>query len=77
MIQASMVETFSPNTRATAIGFVMGLGRIAAGLGPVLAGYMFAAGMTRESVSLVFALLAVLAGFLVSFRRKQSDLAAV
>lgn len=77
MIQASMVETFSPNTRATAIGFVMGLGRVAAGLGPVLAGYMFAAGMTRESVSLVFALLAVLAGFLVSFRRKQPDLAAV
>ncbi len=76
MIQASMVQTFSPNMRATAIGFVMGLGRVAAGLGPLLAGYLFAAGMTRGAVSLTFGLLAVTAGLLVSIRRKQPALVA-
>lgn len=69
MLQASMVETFAPSMRATVIGFVMGLGRVAAGLGPILAGYMFATGMGRGGVSLTFALLAVSAGLLVSVRR--------
>jgi MFS transporter, AAHS family, 4-hydroxybenzoate transporter len=77
MIQASMVQTFAPNMRATAIGFVMGLGRVAAGLGPFLAGHMFAAGMTRGTVSLSFAALAIVAGLLVSIRRKTPALSPV
>jgi MFS transporter, AAHS family, 4-hydroxybenzoate transporter len=76
MLQASMVQTFAPNMRTTAIGFVMGLGRVAAGLGPFLAGQMFAAGMTRGGVSLSFAVLAIIAGLLVSIRRRQPTLAA-
>jgi AAHS family 4-hydroxybenzoate transporter-like MFS transporter len=76
MLQASMVQTFPPNMRATAIGFVMGLGRVASGLGPYLAGLMFAAGMTRGTVSLSFAVLAIIAGLLVSVRRRQPALLA-
>lgn len=74
MIQASMVQTFPPNMRATAIGFVMGLGRVASGLGPLLAGLMFAAGMSRGAVSFGFAMLAVIAGLLVSLRRSRPGL---
>jgi MFS family permease len=74
MLQAAMVQTFTPNMRATAIGFVMGLGRVAGGLGPLLAGQMFAAGMTRAGVSLTFASLAILAGLLVSIRRNRPAL---
>ncbi|MEO5734451.1 MAG: MFS transporter, partial [Rubrivivax sp.] len=77
MFQAAMVDTFPTNTRATAIGFVMGLGRVASGLGPYLAGLMFAAGMTRGTVSLSFAVLAFVAGTLVSLRgRSKPALAA-
>lgn len=76
MLQAGMVQTFPPSMRVTAIGFVMGLGRVAAGLGPFLAGHMFAAGMTRGTVSLTFALLAITAGVLVSLRRGQPALVA-
>ncbi len=75
MVQASMVQTFPPNMRATAIGFVMGLGRVASGLGPYLAGLMFAAGMTRGGVSLSFAALAIVAGLLVGIRRSRPVLA--
>ncbi|MES2260357.1 MAG: MFS transporter [Pseudomonadota bacterium] len=71
MFQASLVETFPPNTRASAVGFILGVGRIASGLGPYLAGLMFAAGMTRETVSLSFAVLAVIAGLLVNARRAK------
>ncbi len=76
LIQAAMVQTFAPNMRATAIGFVMGLGRVAAGLGPFLAGQLFAAGMTRGGVSLTFAALAAISGLLVSARRRKHELAA-
>ena len=74
MFQASLVQTFPPNARASAIGFVLGIGRIASGLGPYLAGLMFAAGMTRGTVSLAFALLAVIAGILVSMRSSKPTL---
>ena len=73
MFQAAMVDTFPPNTRVTAIGFVMGIGRVASGLGPYLAGLMFAAGMTRGTVSLSFAVLAVIAGILVSIRGRSKS----
>lgn len=76
LIQASMVQAFPASMRATAIGFVMGLGRVAAGLGPFLAGQMFAAGMTRAGVSLTFALLALSAGLLLGLRRRQPALLA-
>jgi MFS family permease len=75
LVQAGMVQTFTPNMRATAIGFVMGLGRVAGGLGPFLAGQLFAAGMTRAGVSLTFASLAILAGLLISIRRNKPALA--
>ncbi len=73
MLQASMVATFPPNMRVSAIGFILGIGRVASGLGPYLAGLMFAAGMTRGTVSLSFAVLAVIAGVLVSRRRSTPE----
>ncbi|MES2258148.1 MAG: MFS transporter [Pseudomonadota bacterium] len=69
MFQAIAVETFPAGVRASAIGFIMGIGRIASGLGPYLAGLMFAGGMTRLGVSLSFSVLALIAGALMMTRR--------
>jgi MFS family permease len=62
---ASLAELFPPLMRVSGIGFVMGSGRLMSGLGPLLAGAMFAAGVGRSGVSLIFAALAVLAGLLM------------
>ncbi len=65
MFQAIVVQTFPAGVRVSAMGLVMGVGRLASGLGPYLAGVMFAAGMTRATVSLSFAALALLAAVLM------------
>lgn len=62
---ASLAEAFPPLMRVSGIGFVMGSGRLMSALGPLLAGAMFAAGVGRSGVSLLFAALAVLAGLLM------------
>jgi benzoate transport len=76
MFQAIVVQSFPANVRASAIGVTMGVGRLASGLGPYLAGLMFAGGMTRESVSLCFAVLAITAGMLMGARRAKPLLAS-
>lgn len=62
---ASLTESFPPLMRASGIGFVMGFGRLVSGVGPLFAGALFAAGVGRSGVSVVFAALAVLAGLLM------------
>lgn len=74
MFQAIVVDTFPAGVRVSAMGLVMGIGRLASGLGPYLAGVMFAAGMTRATVSVCFAVLAVCAGLLMSTRRAKPAL---
>ena len=75
VFQALVVETFSPTMRATALGFIIGVGRVGSGLGPYLAGLMFGAGMSRATVSISFAVLTVIAGLLVGVRRSRPALA--
>lgn len=75
VFQARVIETFSPPMRATALGFILGVGRVGSGLGPYLAGLMFGAGMTRGTVSICFAVLTVIAGLLVGVTRPKPVLA--
>ena len=72
---AAVSEVFTPLTRASGIGFVMGVGRIFSALGPLLAGWMFTVGVNRGGVASVFALGSVLAGllFATSTRRRPPD----
>ncbi|MGF0237306.1 MFS transporter [Rhodococcus sp. IEGM1300] len=65
VFSATMATTFPAQTRVTGIGFVVGVGRIASVLGPSVAGWLFAAGLSRGQVSLFFAVAPVLAGVLL------------
>ncbi len=63
---ATVTSTFGPLMRASGIGFVMGVGRIFSILGPYAGGRLFAAGLTRAEVSLVFATGAIAGGLLLA-----------
>lgn len=65
MMYTILATAFPPGLRASGMGFVMGVMRIASALGPALAGVMFANGMTRASVSLIFAIGPLVASVLV------------
>ena len=62
---AAMAAAFTPLTRASGTGFVMGVGRFSSAVGPVLAGWLFTVGLNRAAVSVVFAVFAVLAGLIL------------
>lgn len=66
MMYTILATTFPPALRASGMGFVMGVMRIASAAGPALAGVMFAQGMTRASVSLIFAVGPLVAALLVA-----------
>ena len=72
---AALSEVFTPLTRASGIGFVMGIGRVFSALGPVLAGWMFTAGASRGGVASVFAMGSLVAGllFATSPRRRPRE----
>ena len=63
---ATLTSAFDTATLATGAGFVIGIGRVGSAFGPVLAGWLFAAGLSREEVSLAFAAGAALAGLLLA-----------
>jgi MFS family permease len=67
----SMTASFPPLVRVSGMGLVMGLGRLVSGLGPMLAGAMFAAGLTRSAVSLSFAALACLGGVILALGTRR------
>ena len=60
-----MAASFPPLTRASGIGLVMGAGRVASAIGPALAGWLFAHGLSRADVSLGFAAGPVIAAALI------------
>jgi MFS family permease len=62
----TVTGSFAPLMRVSGMGFVSGMGRVASGAGPGLAGLMFAAGMTRGPVSLVYGAAAVLGGLILA-----------
>ncbi len=54
---------FPTHVRATGTGFVVGIGRAGSALGPVVAGYLFAAHMSLQAVSLIMAAGSLIAAF--------------
>ncbi len=63
---ATLMGAFDTATLATGAGFVIGIGRVGSAFGPILAGWLFAAGLSREEVSLAFAAGAAVAGLLLA-----------
>ena len=66
MFYTLLATTFPAGLRASGLGFVLGIMRIASAAGPALAGFMFAQGMTRAGVSLIFAIGPVIAAILIA-----------
>ncbi len=72
MLYAIMTDSFPTALGASGMGLVMGSARIASATGPALAGLMFAHGMTRASVSLIFAVGPLVGAVLIGTFRHQS-----
>ena len=60
-LYATIAATFTAESRASGSGFVIGVGRATSATAPYIAGWMFAAGLSRSVVSLAFALCAAAA----------------
>jgi MFS family permease len=73
MMYTILATTFPAGLRASGMGFVMGIMRIASAAGPALAGVMFAQGMTRSGVSLIFAVGPLVAAVLIYTLPKSPD----
>lgn len=54
-LYAIIARTFPAHLRASGSGFVIGMGRFGSTLPPILAGFLFTAGLGREAVSLLLA----------------------
>ena len=67
---ALIASTFPADVRAGGTGFVIGIGRGGAVLGPVLAGFLFASGAGLLATSVVMGLGALLAAVAVFFLRR-------
>ena len=65
LFYATMAAVLPAPVRVSGIGFVIGVGRVFSILGPMLAGLMFAGGLTRLEVSLIFACAPIGAGLLL------------
>lgn len=68
---AVLATTFPDQARASGTGFVSGTGRVSSAIAPLLAGRLFAGGLSRAEVSLAFGAGATLAGLvlLLGWRR--------
>ena len=60
-------QSFPAHVRASGTGFSVGIGRIGAGIAPVVAGLLYSLDFTREGVSLLMALPAVAAALVLWF----------
>lgn len=69
-LYALLVRYFPASVRASGTGFVIGVGRGGAALGPMVAGVLFSQGYGLQGVSLFMGLSAVLAGVALMFLRK-------
>ena len=68
-LYAVVARTFPAHMRASGTGFVIGIGRLGSALSPLLAGFLFSAGLDRAGVGVVMAVPALLAAIvLLSFR---------
>ena len=70
---AILARTFSAHTRATGVGFVIGVGRVSSAFGPGIAGYLFSLGYGQTGVAVIMAVPALLAfAILVTFRVRHA-----
>ncbi len=69
---AAVADSYTALTRASGIGFVMGIGRVFSAFGPLTAGALFQAGASRGEVSLMFGACVILAGILFASSSRSS-----
>ncbi len=78
-LYALMATSFPTHVRATATGFVIGVGRGGAFLSPIIAGYMFQAGLGLQTVAVFMAcgsLIAAVALIVLGLNQAKAKLAA-
>lgn len=68
-LYALFAHVFPTNVRAGGTGFIIGIGRGGAALGPIIAGFMFSFGYMLQSVALLMALGSVIAFIAIVFLR--------
>ena len=64
-LYATIATSFQEHVRASGTGLAIGVGRITSSISPLFAGWMFATGFERPSVSAAFAAVAVLSGLIL------------
>tara|TARA_R110000782_G_C14819243_1_gene413938 strand:- start:44390 stop:45727 length:1338 start_codon:yes stop_codon:yes gene_type:complete len=64
-LYATIGTSFQEHVRASGTGLAIGVGRITSSVSPLFAGWMFASGFERPSVSAAFAVVAVLSGLIL------------
>ena len=69
---ATLAAEFPPEARASGIGFVIGVGRVSSAIGPLIAGLLFAQGLSKGTVSTMFGALAILAAVVLLFGPRGS-----
>ena len=75
-LYAIIARTFPAHLRASGNGFVIGMGRFGSILPPILAGILFTAGLSREVISTMMALPAIIAMLLLlTFRVRPPTIA--
>ena len=70
---ALFAQMFPTDVRASGTGFVIGFGRGGSALGPMLAGFLFAAGVGLSNVALAMAAGSVLAAILILMVRSKPE----
>jgi benzoate transport len=71
-LYALIAQTFPTGVRATATGFVIGVGRGGSALAPALAGFLFAAGYGLSAVAVLMALGSAVAALALFAMRRQA-----
>ena len=74
-LYAVVARTFPAHMRVSGTGFVIGIGRIGSAIGPIMAGLLMTAGLTRSSVAIAMAVPSLLAAvLLLKFAVRPPDL---
>ncbi len=75
-LYAIVAQSFPTQLRATATGFIIGVGRGGAALAPVIAGFLFQAGWSLPTVSVILGLGATVAALMLFMARGRISAAA-
>ena len=75
-LYATFALTFTTEARASGTGFVIGVGRIASAIAPLLGGWLFASGFGRGAVSAAFGACALLGAMVLLLRPRAARPAA-